>query len=807
MQRHLLCLGWNRHSIQLANSCTATGIGAITGEIANLFSRIGGLGAVGTIASAVSGLASGGSIGGVVSGLIGSVAGGSGGIGSAIGGLLGGGNIANTVGNAIGNLAGGSTFGNVITTAIGDLGGGTGIGDLLGGGNAANAVGNAISGLAGGSSVGNIVTNAVGDLVGGSSGISGAIGNLLGGSSAAQEVGGVVEQGISGAIGNLSTGILGGEVGKTIDAVTAMVNPFVGSMFNFLFSKLEPILNKGLDALYKFIVSQVLAATGNAAIAHAAGVAAQVALTIPVKALEKQIACAANKVVRKLPKSSQDIVKELRKNVKKIRTCAGTQFAGSLLNSVVTDISDELVSELNGVSKILAGSFDVEDFLRGKVPAIKPIGGFFDCNQDEGKCNDVVEQWTVGKGHKAPKSSKVLSRKVAKDMDTAYKEGNPNRKSSAVSGNVFNSNLNPGGPDYQKGFVGTATLFSPFGIGKDEDSLLLIGIFVDGDLKKDKKFEKNGFLVSPGNSEVLLIKDVESSFTGLTAASSVKVVRKYQGKASEYAQSTSFSYYKPSDKLNGEFSITSGKREKSKKDKTFDEKYGKWDIYDERTRKKKNKKKSPLGDCFSGEEDDCKPPIVNIFGGLGSGATAEVIMGNYVKNGNGQRTGSIIGVKVTNGGSGYRYPPFVEFEDDCDQGYGAVARSIIKDGRVIAIYLVKIGESYPVGQTDTYAVTDVAITDGGSDYTNDDSIIDNSGNEYSFEIDDNGTIIDVKPINIIETTDFPVITIESETGSGALLTPILGEITEELKASNTITMKDTTGIQKDGTKIVVDCIT
>ena len=243
--------------IQLANSCTATGISAITGEIGNLFSRIGGLGGIGSIASAVSGLASGGSIGGVVSGLIGSVAGGSGGIGGAIGGLLGGGDIANTVGNAIGNLAGGSTVGNVITTAIGDLGGGTGIGDLLGGGNVGNAIGNAISGLAGGSSIGNIITNSVGDLVGGSSGISGAVGNLLGGSSTAQEIGGVVEQGISGAIGNLSSGILGGEVGKTIDAVTAMVNPFVGSMFNFLFSKLEPILNKGLDALYKFIFSQV----------------------------------------------------------------------------------------------------------------------------------------------------------------------------------------------------------------------------------------------------------------------------------------------------------------------------------------------------------------------------------------------------------------------------------------------------------------------------------------------------------------------------------------------------------------------
>jgi len=101
-------------------------------------------------------------------------------------------------------------------------------------------------------------------------------------------------------------------------------------------------------------------------------------------------------------------------------------------------------------------------------------------------------------------------------------------------------------------------------------------------------------------------------------------------------------------------------------------------------------------------------PKVRFFGGCGgSGAKGEVILGSFVRNvpkiGNGindaQITSSIIGVKITDSGNGYKCPPIIEIVDESGQGYGAVARSIVENGKVREIYMVSIGENYPVGST------------------------------------------------------------------------------------------------------------
>ena len=49
----------------------------------------------------------------------------------------------------------------------------------------------------------------------------------------------------------------------TIDRIHAIVNPYVGQIFNGLFEGLIPILNDGLSALYKKVFAKVLAATQN----------------------------------------------------------------------------------------------------------------------------------------------------------------------------------------------------------------------------------------------------------------------------------------------------------------------------------------------------------------------------------------------------------------------------------------------------------------------------------------------------------------------------------------------------------------
>jgi hypothetical protein len=187
--------------------------------------------------------------------------------------------------------------------------------------------------------------------------------------------------------------------------------------------------------------------------------------------------------------------------------------------------------------------------------------------------------------------------------------------------------------------------------------------------------------------------------------------------------------------------------------------------------------------CFYGVPTNCGSPVINIFGGGGSGATAIPIFGevrevqqtqeaiNNVRN-----TASVIGATITNRGSGYRYPPSVEITDPCNLGYGAVARAVINDqGEVEAIYLVSPGEGYPSEDQETPGVIDIYVESPGSGYSDGDTAIDNLGNVYNLTVN-NGTIISVRPLNIQETNDLPVIRIVSSTGSGAILRPILGSI-------------------------------
>jgi hypothetical protein len=177
-------------------------------------------------------------------------------------------------------------------------------------------------------------------------------------------------------------------------------------------------------------------------------------------------------------------------------------------------------------------------------------------------------------------------------------------------------------------------------------------------------------------------------------------------------------------------------------------------------------------DCFTDAIANALPPTINIFGGRGSGCTAIPIFGNLITQENGNVTASIIGVQVTNPGSGYTFPPFVEFTDEIEQGYGAVARSVINEkGEVTGIYMVSEGENYSVGDINEYSVVNVLIENGGNGYK-DATITDNLGNRYDAQID-NGRIYKITPLNNV-VNSLPVLTVSSNTGTGAILRPLLG---------------------------------
>ena len=177
---------------------------------------------------------------------------------------------------------------------------------------------------------------------------------------------------------------------------------------------------------------------------------------------------------------------------------------------------------------------------------------------------------------------------------------------------------------------------------------------------------------------------------------------------------------------------------------------------------------SNTGGCYTGAPLVCGPPEVYIFGGGGDGAAAAPIYGFPDTNTN---TASIIDIEVTDPGSGYVYPPFVEIVDNCNQGYGAVARATVKDGQVDKIYISSIGENYPTPEIDPVIVDRVDIINPGSGY--DDGVVeDNLGNQYQVDTF-NGSIIRVTPINIVDIVELPRIFLKN--GSGAILIPKLGK--------------------------------
>ena len=183
--------------------------------------------------------------------------------------------------------------------------------------------------------------------------------------------------------------------------------------------------------------------------------------------------------------------------------------------------------------------------------------------------------------------------------------------------------------------------------------------------------------------------------------------------------------------------------------------------------------KDPLGTCFGGPPSSCGGPKITIFGGNGSGATAKALMGTVVQTATGS-VGSVIGVQLTSGGSGYEFPPFVSIEDNCGQGYGAIARAIIdENGEVTSVYMISEGENYPVEDFDEYGVVDTIVDDPGTGYSDGDRAVDNLGTEYQLSIDKGG-IVSAKPININITPDLPLIRIISDTGTGGILRPVLG---------------------------------
>ena len=201
-----------------------------------------------------------------------------------------------------------------------------------------------------------------------------------------------------------------------------------------------------------------------------------------------------------------------------------------------------------------------------------------------------------------------------------------------------------------------------------------------------------------------------------------------------------------------------------------------------------------VGDCPT-DRQICGPPKVEIFGGGGSGAAANAVVNEF---------GEIVGVNMQSLGAGYTSKPYVSFIDNCD-GVGAEGEAILEDGQVINIIVRRGGGGYqtPPAITDGEGTEVVGEIEGievirtGRDYQQGDIITSKCG-QLEPILDDAGRIIGASVINAeLGCKVIPNLTINTETGYGALLRPIMRYRKVEDYESN---------IPSDGIMRVIDCV-
>ena len=225
----------------------------------------------------------------------------------------------------------------------------------------------------------------------------------------------------------------------------------------------------------------------------------------------------------------------------------------------------------------------------------------------------------------------------------------------------------------------------------------------------------------------------------------------------------------------------------------FEKTYGKWSIFGSQIDSGDHDSVFTGNNCDTGNDFACGPTTVDFIGGDGgSGVEGIPIFGNFLTKfdkddlyGSHTKTGSIIGVEITDPGSGYTSPPLVSFGDKCNQGYGTYGNTNIDTnpdsdtyGQVTSVTITTPGENYPLdgaatvnGQFPEAYIDDIIIEDPGSNYQEGDVISDDI---RPIVVD--GRIAAIEIVNQIPYDIFPDMTVISETGFGAVIRPILSTV-------------------------------
>ena len=200
-----------------------------------------------------------------------------------------------------------------------------------------------------------------------------------------------------------------------------------------------------------------------------------------------------------------------------------------------------------------------------------------------------------------------------------------------------------------------------------------------------------------------------------------------------------------------------------------------------------NSLKIPKPDCKTNVLK-CGPPRIDFIGG----GSDKIASGSAVVN----TLGNIIGVAISDGGSGYKEPPLLTFVDGCDNGYGAGGYAVIENGKVVKVVMTDGGQEYIPNTTETDIDGNVkeVIPDPNGNYDGEvsyitslsDLVVENTG--FGYEETDTVTIegseveLDIRDgrivgANIVNAgsgyTSIPEVIINTDTGCIAKLSPVL----------------------------------
>lgn len=508
------------------------------------------------------------------------------------------------------------------------------------------------------------------------------------------------------------------EISKTTRAITAASGNIVSNMFIKLSSELIPILNEGLGGLYSEVTAPITDATD----ALLAGVEAQAAFLEPIGFLQEALLCGVGNITNQMPEVIEELLRSVLDNAENFVSCVGTQFSSSLVSDIISRVEGYVAPLLEVVGGLLGEGLDIFGVLTSGIDSFTNIASVFECGQSNDKCDGIVKEYVIGKG--------VID--SVSDVTAILENAKLSREIGDISSFIgfdINQNFENTEETEETGF-GTEDLFGLFNFGQ------------------------------------------ESS----TSAPQLDL--------SNCNTETSFDL--PQMKIFG-----GGVREKIQ---------------------------------ITEETEEGEQITLIVDNEEVIPAQAVPVIGAFVKNADGRVTGSIVGAKIINPGFGYKYPPFVEIIDPSRKGIGAVARTRIDTftGSVTDIIITSIGENYPTGSLkvdtsdvpitapggipldpETYefdkrvrlrnnivvgvgdsmniGITSIAVVSPGIGYSSDDVVTDPF--DIPFNIAGTGTTITVgilstgNPI-ILPNVPFPELRIRSSTGSGALLKPLVGIITD-----------------------------